>query len=152
MLWIDHFLQQLARIRTCDGKLRPGFGCRDQLHVHVWVKALTHELHVAINAHSIGRRRGDNEVIFGKACRRAVIHRDPVFSQHQPIADLAHGEFRKSIGVYLIQKVSRICALNVDLAQSGHVTDAHGFPGLENLTIHRLPPMGFTRFREPLRA
>jgi hypothetical protein len=91
-------------------------------------------------------------VVFGQARGGSVIHRYPVFAQHQTVADLAHGEFAKGVGVDAVEEFGGIGALHVDLAKRGHIADAHGFARRQNLSVDRLAPVGLPGARQPLGA
>ena len=84
--------------------------------------------------------------------RGAVIKHHAIFAQHQAIAALAHGQSAEGVGIDLIQESARIGALNVDLAQRGHIANTDRAPGCQNLAVHAFAPRRLARFRHPLRA
>ena len=78
---------------------------------------LTAKLEVLQNLDRIRRRRRDEVAIVYEARRRAVIHRNAVFAQHHAVARLAHGERAHHVDVNAVEKLTRVRAVNFDLAE-----------------------------------
>ena len=72
----------------------------------------------------VGRRCGHQEIVLAKPPGGAVVERQPVLAQHQPVARLADGERGEQIGVDAIEEGGGIRALHGDLAERRDVDDA----------------------------
>ena len=85
---------------------------------------MAHKFHVLIDLTRVGCGGGHNKMILCHASGGAIIHGDTVLAQHQAIAGFVHGQFGKAVAVDLVEKISSISTLHVDLAQSGAITDS----------------------------
>ena len=91
-------------------------------------------------------------MVFTQPRGRAVVIGNTIFAEHQTIADLADGQCFEAVGIDFVQEFGGVFALNVDLAQRGHVADANGFACHLDLTIDRVTPAFFAGAYKPLRA
>ena len=107
---------------------------------------------MAEDRHRIGGGGGHNIFVLPHPRRGAIVKHHAIFAQHQAVAAFAHAQTAERVGIDLIQESSGIGALNIDLAQSGHIADADRFARGQNLAVDRLAPFGFARFGHPLRA
>ena len=113
---------------------------------------MAHEFHMPVNGQGIGGGGCHDKMVLGQTGRSAVIHRNAIFTQHQPIADLANSQFTKAVTVYFVQEYRGICALNVNFSQRCYVAHANGITGRQYFAVDGLAPCGFTCAWEPLRA
>ena len=65
----------------------------------------------------IGRCCRHEEMVFTKPGGCAVIHDDPVFTEHQAVTGTANGQILPTINVDTLKEFCGIRALNVDLAE-----------------------------------
>ena len=149
---VDHLAQQVARIGSGHGELRPAVGDRDQVHIQIGPQALAREFHVAKHHHRVGRGRGHDKVVVRQSRGGAVVVTDPVFAQHQPVSHLAHGQLGKAVGVDFVDEFSRVASLNVDLAKRRHVADADRGARHLDLAVDAVAPAFLAGAREPLGA
>ena len=79
-------------------------------------------------AHDLARLRGGRghvELVLGDARRGAVIQHDAVVVQHHAIAHLADGQLGEAVDIDAVQELRRVRTLDVDLAECGHIGEAH---------------------------
>ena len=148
---IYNLFQQFPAVGPRDSVLRPSFSGRNQLHVHVGKQTLANEFHVAIDGQGIGGCGCDDEMILRQSPRRAIIQRNSVFAQHQPVTDLADGELCEPVAVNLVKEIGAVHTLHINFAQGRDIAHADGTARRENLTINTFTPMALTLFGEPLR-
>ena len=86
-------------------------------------------------------------MVVGQTGGYTVVEDHAVFLAHQAVAGLAHVQLGPGVGVDAVEELSRIRALNVDLAQGGGVEDAHRVTHGQALTGHGGVHV-FTVFRE----
>ena len=125
VLAVDDLAQDIARARAGDGILRPLLADRGELHVELRPQPLVAELHVLQHLGGVGRGGGDDEAV--RRPSREVVPSSstkPVLAQHQAVARPADGERLPGVGVEAVQELGRVRALQVDLAERGHVAHA----------------------------
>ena len=84
---------------------------------------MTAEFQMPIHRTGIGGGGGHDEMIIGHAGCRAVIHDETVIAQHQPIADLADGQFGKTVAVDTVDEFAGISPLDINLAEGRDIAD-----------------------------
>ncbi|MPM07842.1 hypothetical protein SDC9_54151 [bioreactor metagenome] len=148
---VDHPREQAPRIGARDGKLRPGIGGRDQLHVKLGPQALPAEFHVAIDRPGLRRGGGDDVMVLAKTRAGAVIIGKAVLAQHQTIAHHADLQRGHGIGIDPVEEFARARPLHIDLAKRGHVADADARARRQHLAVDTLAPVRLARAGEVLR-
>ena len=135
-------------MRSDNAELGPLFGHRNEPDIQVGAQTLLHEIEVFHHLARRRRGRGHHEMRLRQPRCGAVIHDMPILAQHQAIAHLSDLQRREHVGIDEIEEFARIGPLNVDLAQCGHIADAHRAAHHRDLAVAGLPPGLFAGTRE----
>ena len=123
-----------------------------ELHVELRPQHLVAELHVLEHALRIGGGRGHEEAIVGEARRRAVVEHEAVLAQHHAVTRASDRQGGERVDVEAIEERAGVRALDIDLAQRGHVAEADRRADSAHLAVDRLAPLALAVAREVLRA
>ena len=132
--------------------LRPLLADRGELHVELRPQPLGAELHVLQHLGRVGGGGGDDVAVLGEARGGAVVQHQPVLAQHQAVARLADGQGLPAVGVEAVEELGRVRALQVDLAERGHIAHADAGAHGAHLAVDAAEPVGLAGPRIPLRA
>src|SRR4051812_41424263 len=83
---------------------------------------------------------------------RTIVHDETVLAQHQAVTCLANRQSRECVDVNAVEEGGRIRALDVDLAQSRHITDPYTRSDRLDLPRDGVEPVVVARSSEPLRT
>ena len=111
-------------LRAGEGILRPLLADRGELHVELRPQPLGAELHVLQHLRRVGRGGGDDVAVLGEARGGAVVQHQAILAQHQAVARLADGQRLPAVAVEAVEELGRVRALQVDLAERGHIAHA----------------------------
>src|SRR6202453_3285153 len=154
MRYIDRIpeqaLEKLARLRPRNGVLGPLLGNGHDLNVELRPKNLPSVLQMLHDARRVRGGRRHHIAILRELCRRAVVHDEPVFAQHQSVARFSDRQRRKHIDVDAVEKYAGIRPLDIDLSERRHVADADAGANGTYFPRNGLLPVRLPARRKPL--